>query len=136
MSKILQDLQGRLYIVHKYEQVTEEIARDLVGIFKEEVSQLEAFLSNTESNPVPDAQPDQSTAQGDQSQAAPSDPSQSVAAPAAPADPNQPPVDPNTQPAPAAPALDANGNPIQAAPAPDPNQAQPQPEQPVMPPLQ
>ncbi len=152
--KILQDLTGAYYLAKEYVLLAEEDAVKIAEHAKHDLAMIEKFLQEeaAEVNGQTDtsvagqpAAPADTAQPADQSQdSAPADPnaqasdqSQTVAAPAAPADPNQPPADPNAQPAPVnQPALDANGNPVQPAPAQDPNLAQPQPEQPVMPPLQ
>jgi hypothetical protein len=116
--KILQDLNGALYIAKDVEAVAAEDAQKLYDHLKSDLAMVEKYLGIS-SDPQPQISADQ-TVQPSQ----PADQPQVVA----------PPVDQSQVP-PAAPAVDANGNPVQAAPAPDPN-AQPQPEQPVMPPLQ
>lgn len=113
--KILQDLNGALYIAKEFEVVAAEDAQKLYDHLKGDLAVVEKYLGIS-SNPQPSAPADQTVPA-----AQPADQPQV----AAPVDPSQVP--------PAAPTVDANGNPIQAAPAPDPNA---QPQEQVMPPLQ
>jgi hypothetical protein len=131
-AKILQDLNGIYYLAKEYvllvKEDAEAIIRDTEHDFVMAHKFLEAKVADASDQPPHPADKSQATP-ADQSQQVP--PSSDTNPPAAPASPA--PAAPENQ---AVPALDANGNPVQTAPAPDPNQAQPQTEQPVIPPLQ
>jgi TolA-binding protein len=140
MSKILQDHEGRLYIAHKIEALTEGVAKELVGIFEQDLSQLRTFLSNVADGSVTPATPDQTSVAGNDNMATAQNDQTTQTQPAVPADPNATPAAPadQTQAAPVNP--DVQVAPVdQPAPAPQalaPDLNLAQSEQPVMPPLQ
>lgn len=134
MSKILQDLEGKLYIAHEVEELTVDAAEELVSLFEEDLSQVKAFLERAAGTGDPaapvdaPAQPDQPAQPVDQP-AAPEAPVEQPAVPeAAPSDaPAAPdaPVDPSAQPAaPEAPAAPVDQPVDPSAPA-DPNAVPP-----------
>lgn len=137
MSKVLQDVNGALYVVHKYEMLGVEEAKRLLETLKNDASQLESFIA-AKVDAVVDNQPSVDAAPVEQpvapvqpeavaapvEQAAPAvleqpaaapalDLSAQPAAPVAPVETVTAPVDVQVTPAqPATPAVDPNEAPV------------------------
>jgi hypothetical protein len=99
MSRIIKSTDGKFYVVHEYEEISADTARDLLGTLKQDVSTLEELVGLVGQADQPQAAPAVAPPAPEQPQPAPVSPAEAGGFPTTPPPPA---LDPTVQPAPVA----------------------------------